>query len=75
MAGPADAALEAAAHVRVTVIVGAADTGKTTLTAHLASALAAQGQAAEARSLLAALLEEELDIEQRAAAQRLLESL
>ena len=37
------AALEAAARVRVTVIVGAGDTGKTTLAAQLASALAAGG--------------------------------
>ncbi len=40
---PDDAALEAAARVRVTVIVGAGDTGKTTLAARLASALAAGG--------------------------------
>jgi polynucleotide 5'-hydroxyl-kinase GRC3/NOL9 len=40
---PTDAALEAAARVRVTVIVGAGDTGKTTLAARLASALAARG--------------------------------
>ena len=38
-----DAAVEAAARVRVTVIVGAGDTGKTTLAAHLASTLAAGG--------------------------------
>jgi polynucleotide 5'-hydroxyl-kinase GRC3/NOL9 len=43
MPGPDDAALEAAARVRVTVIVGAGDTGKTTLAARLASALAAGG--------------------------------
>jgi polynucleotide 5'-hydroxyl-kinase GRC3/NOL9 len=43
MPGPDDAALEAAARVRVTVIVGAGDTGKTTLAARLASALAARG--------------------------------
>src|SRR5919109_4035532 len=43
MAGPDPAALEAAARVRVTVIVGAGDTGKTTLAAQLASALAARG--------------------------------
>jgi polynucleotide 5'-hydroxyl-kinase GRC3/NOL9 len=38
-----DAALEAAARVRVTVIIGAGDTGKTTLAAQFASALAARG--------------------------------
>lgn len=43
MTGPDAAALEAAARVRVTVIVGAGDTGKTTLAAQLASALAARG--------------------------------
>jgi polynucleotide 5'-hydroxyl-kinase GRC3/NOL9 len=43
MPGPDPAALEAAARVRVTVIVGAGDTGKTTLSAQLASALAAGG--------------------------------
>ena len=43
MPGPDDVALEAAARVRVTVIVGAGDTGKTTLAAGLASALAAGG--------------------------------
>jgi polynucleotide 5'-hydroxyl-kinase GRC3/NOL9 len=43
MAGPDPAALEAAARVRVTVIVGAGDTGKTTLAAQLASTLAARG--------------------------------
>jgi polynucleotide 5'-hydroxyl-kinase GRC3/NOL9 len=43
MPGPDAAALEAAARVRVTVIVGAGDTGKTTLAAQLASALAARG--------------------------------
>jgi polynucleotide 5'-hydroxyl-kinase GRC3/NOL9 len=43
MPGPDDAALEAAARVRVTVIVGAGDTGKTTLAAQLASALTARG--------------------------------
>jgi polynucleotide 5'-hydroxyl-kinase GRC3/NOL9 len=37
------AALDAAARVRVTVIVGAGDTGKTTLATQLASALAARG--------------------------------
>jgi len=41
MAG--DAALEAAARLRVTVLVGAGDTGKTTLAAQLATALAARG--------------------------------
>jgi polynucleotide 5'-hydroxyl-kinase GRC3/NOL9 len=40
---PDDAALEGAARVRVTVLVGAGDTGKTTLAARLASALAARG--------------------------------
>jgi polynucleotide 5'-hydroxyl-kinase GRC3/NOL9 len=40
---PDPAALEAAARVRVTVIVGAGDTGKTTLAVRLASALAARG--------------------------------
>jgi polynucleotide 5'-hydroxyl-kinase GRC3/NOL9 len=43
MSGPDPVALEAAARVRVTVIVGAGDTGKTTLSAQLASALAARG--------------------------------
>ena len=43
MPGADDVALEAAARVRVTVIVGAGDTGKTTLAARLASALAADG--------------------------------
>ena len=43
MPEPDDAALEAAARVRVTVIVGAGNTGKTTLAARLASALAATG--------------------------------
>jgi polynucleotide 5'-hydroxyl-kinase GRC3/NOL9 len=43
MPGPDHAALEAAARVRVTVIIGAGDTGKTTLAAQLASALAARG--------------------------------
>jgi polynucleotide 5'-hydroxyl-kinase GRC3/NOL9 len=44
MSGPDNAAaLEAAARVPVTVIVGAGDTGKTTLAARLASALAARG--------------------------------
>ena len=40
---PEDVALAAAARVRVTVIVGAADTGKTSLAARLAGALAARG--------------------------------
>ncbi|HEV8586087.1 MAG TPA: Clp1/GlmU family protein [Methylomirabilota bacterium] len=39
-----DAALQAAARVRVTLIVGAGDTGKTTLTVRLAGALAARGE-------------------------------
>lgn len=43
MPAPDDAALEAAARVRVTVIVGAGDTGKTTLAARLATALAVGG--------------------------------
>jgi polynucleotide 5'-hydroxyl-kinase GRC3/NOL9 len=43
MTGADDAALDAAARVRVTVIVGAGDTGKTSLAARLASALAARG--------------------------------
>jgi polynucleotide 5'-hydroxyl-kinase GRC3/NOL9 len=43
MPGPDAAALEAAARVRVTVIVGAGDTGKSTLAAQLASALVARG--------------------------------
>ena len=43
MPGADDVALEAAARVRVTVIVGAGDTGKTTLAARLASARAADG--------------------------------
>lgn len=43
MSGPDPAALAAAARVRVTVIVGAGDTGKTTLAAGLAGALAARG--------------------------------
>jgi polynucleotide 5'-hydroxyl-kinase GRC3/NOL9 len=46
MAGPDDAALEAASRVRVTVIVGAADTGKTSLAARLAGALAARARVA-----------------------------
>lgn len=43
MAAPDDAALEEAARVRVTVIAGAGDTGKTTLAARLAGGLAARG--------------------------------
>jgi polynucleotide 5'-hydroxyl-kinase GRC3/NOL9 len=43
MPGPDAAAVTAAARARVTVIVGAGDTGKTTLAAQLASALAARG--------------------------------
>jgi polynucleotide 5'-hydroxyl-kinase GRC3/NOL9 len=43
MAAPAAAALEAVARVRVTVVVGAGDTGKTTLVTRLASGLAARG--------------------------------
>jgi polynucleotide 5'-hydroxyl-kinase GRC3/NOL9 len=43
MAGPNDAALDAAARVRVTVIVGAGDTGKTSLAARVAGALAGGG--------------------------------
>jgi polynucleotide 5'-hydroxyl-kinase GRC3/NOL9 len=43
MAQADDAALEAAARVRVTLILGAGDTGKTTLTARLAGALASRG--------------------------------
>ena len=43
MAAADNAALAAAARVRVTVIIGAGDTGKTTLAARLASALAAAG--------------------------------
>ena len=43
MAAPDAAALDAAARVRVTVVVGAGDTGKTTLVTRLASALAASG--------------------------------
>jgi polynucleotide 5'-hydroxyl-kinase GRC3/NOL9 len=41
---PLDPALEAAARARVTLILGASDTGKTSLTASLASALAARGE-------------------------------
>lgn len=41
---PLDHALEAAAEARVTLIVGAGDTGKTTLTARLAGAFAARGE-------------------------------
>ena len=43
MSGPDAAALEAASRARVTVVVGAGDTGKTSLVAGLASALAARG--------------------------------
>ncbi|HEV8473457.1 MAG TPA: Clp1/GlmU family protein [Methylomirabilota bacterium] len=43
MPAPDDAALEAASRARVTVIVGAGDTGKTSLAARLAGALAARG--------------------------------
>ena len=39
-----DHALEAAARARVTLILGASDTGKTSLTARLAAALAARGE-------------------------------
>lgn len=39
-----DAALTAAARARVTLILGAGDTGKTTLVAHLAGTLAARGE-------------------------------
>jgi polynucleotide 5'-hydroxyl-kinase GRC3/NOL9 len=46
MAGPDEAALEAASRVRVIVIVGAADTGKTSLAARLAGALAARARVA-----------------------------
>ena len=41
---PRDHALEAAARARVTLILGTSDTGKTSLTARLAGALAARGQ-------------------------------
>jgi polynucleotide 5'-hydroxyl-kinase GRC3/NOL9 len=44
MPAPDDAALEAAARVRVTLILGTSDTGKTSLTARLAGALAARGE-------------------------------
>src|SRR5437870_7527267 len=44
MPAPDDAALEAAARARVTLILGTSDTGKTSLTARLAGALAARGQ-------------------------------
>ena len=44
MSAPAAAALEAAAQARVTLILGPSDTGKTSLTAQLASALAARGE-------------------------------
>src|SRR5438445_11880821 len=39
-----DRALEAAARARVTLILGTSDTGKTSLTARLAGALAARGE-------------------------------
>jgi len=41
---PLDRALEAAARARVTLILGTSDTGKTSLTARLAGALAARGE-------------------------------
>jgi polynucleotide 5'-hydroxyl-kinase GRC3/NOL9 len=41
---PIDAALDAASQARVTLILGTSDTGKTSLTARLASALAARGE-------------------------------
>jgi len=41
---PLDHALEAAARARVTLILGTSDTGKTSLTARLAGALAARGE-------------------------------
>jgi len=41
---PLDLALEAASQARVTLILGTSDTGKTSLTARLASALAARGE-------------------------------
>src|SRR5216117_3350332 len=41
---PHDPALEAAARARVTLILGTSDTGKTSLTARLAGALAARGE-------------------------------
>src|SRR5437763_15718861 len=44
MPAPDDAALEAAARGRVTLIPGTSDTGKTSLTARLAGALAAGGE-------------------------------
>jgi len=44
MPAPDDAALEAAARARVTLILGTSDTGKTFLTARLAAALAARGE-------------------------------
>lgn len=43
--GSADAALEAVAGARVTVVIGASDTGKTSLVTRLAGALAARGLA------------------------------
>jgi len=44
MSEPGAVALEAAAQARVTLILGTSDTGKTSLTAYLASALAARGE-------------------------------
>jgi polynucleotide 5'-hydroxyl-kinase GRC3/NOL9 len=44
MPAPDDAALEAAARARVTLILGTSDTGKTSLTARLAAVLAARGE-------------------------------
>src|SRR5919204_305130 len=44
MPEPDDAALEAAARARVTLILGTSDTGKTSLAAQLAAALAARGE-------------------------------
>ena len=44
MPEPGAVALEAAAQARVTLILGTSDTGKTSLTAQLASALAARGE-------------------------------
>ena len=45
MIGPPASALEAAAAARVTLVLGANDTGKTTLVTHLANALAERGDA------------------------------
>ena len=44
MPEPGAVALEAAAQARVTLVLGTSDTGKTSLIAHLASALAARGE-------------------------------